>query len=186
MKDKLKNTLRIFIGLALMAFTFFLIFSHGSTVVQSKLFGTYLPSEATIEELAIDERANICTGNRLTMSGGCSVYDIVSLQAGYSIHNEEYSKSYILEKFVSSDYKTPSGDTLPEQFLNEYDGAVGDTITIYYDADNPAESVLHPEDEVITWLNYLILFPGMVVSLGFFIVGAEGLSNRKRIRSTPE
>ena len=39
---------------------------------------------------------------------------------------------------------------------------MGDKITIYYAEDSPEESVLNPEDEVITWFGYLILFPGMI------------------------
>lgn len=177
MNKKRKNILRIIIGLALIAFTLFLIFSHGSKVVQSKIFGTYLKSDAVIEEIHIST-GSICTGNRVSMSGGCSVYDAVRIEASYTVNNKDYLKSYILEKFITdtTGRLKASDKTQAEKFLNEYDGAVGDTISIYYDEENPEESILHQEDEIITWLNYLILFPGMILALGFIIFGAEGLS----------
>lgn len=182
MQHKFKHILRILIGLAIIAITFFIIFSHGSKVVQSKLFGTYLPTDATIEELHIST-GSICIGNRQSTSGGCTVYDAVRLEASYKVNSKNYSNSYIIEKFVTntSGNLKASDKTEAEKFLDEYEGAVGDKITVYYDEDIPEESVMNPEDESITWFNYLILFPGMILALGFMIIGAEGLSHKNPI-----
>ncbi len=177
MKEKLKHISRIFTGFAIGGLTFFLIFSHGSKVVQSKIFGTYLPAEAVVEDLSIAEHASICTGNRSSMSGGCSVYDAVMLEASYTVYSEDYSNSFVIEKFITDTTgRLKAADkTQAEKFLDVYEGAVGDKITIYYAEDSPEESVLNPEDEVITWFGYLILFPGMILSLGFIILGFAGL-----------
>ena len=105
------------------------------------------------------------------------MYDIVWLEASYSVNNNEYSKSYILEKFITdtTGRLKASDKTQAEKFLDEYEGAVGDKITIYYNEDSPEESVLNPEDESITWFGYLVLFPGMILALGFIILGLAGL-----------
>ena len=177
MKEKLKHISRIFIGFAIAGLTAFLIFSHSSKVVQSKLFGTYLESEATVEEISIASGMH-CTGSSPSPRySSCGMYDIVWLEASYTVYSEDYSNSYIIEKFLTNTTGRlkASDKTEAEKFLDTYEGAVGDKITIYYDEDSPEESVLNPEDELITWFNYLILFPGMILALGFIIVGISGL-----------
>lgn len=177
MKEKLKHISRIFIGFAIAGLTAFLIFSHSSKVVQSKIFGTYLPAEAIVEELSIASGMH-CTGSSPSPRySSCGMYDIVWLEASYSVNKNEYSKSYIVEKFLTNTTGRlkASDKTEAEKFLDEYEGAVGDKITIYYDEDSPEESVLNPEEELITWLNYLFLFPGMILSFCFIIVGFAGL-----------
>lgn len=145
----------------------YLIFSHGGNVLQNKLFGSYIPAEATVEEIIIsyDEHNNLRAPS--------SIYKtIVYLYANYEIDNQNYTGKYPLENFVAFNLFE---EKKARAFAADYADQAGAKITIYHDPKNPEESVLHPEDEEHTFLRYLIMFSSMILALGFIIAGVSGL-----------
>lgn len=80
----------------------------------------------------------ISAGSRLTITGGGRVKSIPSVLYEYEVNGQKYSSNRLMSMSMS----VAGNVKLVEKYVSRY--RVGETITVYYDPNNPSDAVLEP------------------------------------------
>jgi hypothetical protein len=150
-KEKLKYVLQIALGIILLTSVLFLVLGQSGKELQVKWLGTYVPVEATAEKIFVTFNGPGARGVRY--------HTFVSVAVSYRVENQSYTATYVAKSLVPFD-DDEGAALFTKQFVHE-----GDPLTIYYDPDDPNQSVLHAEDEVHFGLIFLLVLPGLTLSV---------------------
>jgi len=160
----------LLVGVALLAAMFWLFLGQTGKELQLKWLGTYLPVEGVVRnnDLQFDYGSG---GNKTGDGRNSGIYLYIFVD--YAVDGENYSQRYEAQYWYSIFDEEEAKLFMKDQFRQ------GDSVTIYYDPNDPTESVLYPEDELHLWLIFLLFLPVVTVSTIVSICGAGGLFSRK-------
>lgn len=148
----------ILISILLLVFSLLLLFSYEGKMLQSKLFGKYLPTQVQIIDVYPYEFQNYGTGSKRIHEWQ------VMAKVNFSLNNKSYKTSLQIKLFQA--YESAKAKQYAINYKENYS-----VLDIYYNPDDPNEIILNKEDETFLIIQYgaLLLWTFLFFTLVFIL-----------------
>jgi hypothetical protein len=168
---KLKSIAVILISILLLVLSILLLFSHEGKMLQSRLFGKYLPTQSQIKDIYTHKHVDFI-GKNSQRKEEWRVYAKVN----YSLKNKNYDNNLHIKSFSS--YESNEAKEFAKKYKDQYF-----VLDIYYNPDDPNEIILNKEDETFLIIQYGVLLLWTFLMFTLILTSIDFKEKNKQARS---